>query len=326
MTTITVSKIGEKLRKLAEAMPEKIEHLRRPMTQNSTPKRQREYASRVIDGDNLERGRLALLALADAHDRGDVPEVLKSLAKKDDICRLVRHGTDSTGYYSVFSTHKYADQSEAGKAMQVLLDASIGKESAEAQAATKKKREIEALIERVRFSDIPGFFPTPDPVIRMMLERADIKPGMRVLEPSAGIGSIADAVRAIGAEPLVCEVNYTLQEILKAKGYEFLGRDFMDVVTINEKTFDAVIMNPPFERGQDILHVMHAFDFLKHGGRLVAIVSTGPFFRSDRKSEEFRDWIGVVGAEVIELPDGSFQGAGAFRQTGISCKMLVLDK
>jgi hypothetical protein len=69
MTTIKMKfngthPLAAKLRKLADALPEKIENLRRPLSQNSTPKRQREYTSRVLDGDNLERGRLALLALA----------------------------------------------------------------------------------------------------------------------------------------------------------------------------------------------------------------------------------------------------------------------
>jgi hypothetical protein len=50
-------------------------------------------------------------------------------------------------------------------------------------------------------------------------------------------------------------------------------------------------MNPPFEKGQDIEHVRHAYDQLKPGGRVVAIMSEGPFFRSDKKATEFRDWL-----------------------------------
>ena len=36
-------------------------------------------------------------------------------------------------------------------------------------------------------------FPTPRPVIEQMLARANIQPGMTILEPSAGKGDIADA-------------------------------------------------------------------------------------------------------------------------------------
>ena len=41
----------------------------------------------------------------------------------------------------------------------------------------------------------PGFFPTPKPIISRMLELADIQPGERVLEPSAGKGDILDMLR-----------------------------------------------------------------------------------------------------------------------------------
>jgi hypothetical protein len=43
----------------------------------------------------------------------------------------------------------------------------------------------------VRFCDIPGFFPPPPKVIELMLAEAELRPGMTVLEPEAGIGSIA---------------------------------------------------------------------------------------------------------------------------------------
>jgi phospholipid N-methyltransferase len=42
---------------------------------------------------------------------------------------------------------------------------------------------------------LPGFFPTPRPVISRMLELAEIKDGDRVLEPSAGKGDILDMIR-----------------------------------------------------------------------------------------------------------------------------------
>jgi SAM-dependent methyltransferase len=336
---ITQTKIATKLRKLAEAMPDRIANLRRPMTQNSTPKRQREYASRCIDGDNMERGRLAMLALADAWDAGNVPEILHGIKTKDEICRLVRHGTDSTGYYSAFSTHKYADTSEAGKALQAILDASMGKETQEQQEATKRQRQLEAMIDRIRFCDIPGFFPTPQPVIEVMLQHADIQPGMSILEPSAGIGSIADAARQAGGKVECWEINHTLADILIAKDYAVDSGDFLEetkpcVGTLFEdqgprhidERFDRVLMNPPFERGQDMDHVRHAFTFLKPGGKLVAIVSNGPFFRQEEKAVAFREWLEETGAEVIDMPEGSFSGAAAFRSTGIACKMLVIRK
>jgi hypothetical protein len=42
--------------------------------------------------------------------------------------------------------------------------------------------------------------------------------------------------------------------------------DFMEMPAAGE--FDRVLMNPPFEKQQDIDHVRRAFDHLKPGGRL----------------------------------------------------------
>lgn len=334
MNAILNNKTADKLRKLAESMPAKIEQLRRPMTQNSTPKRQREYNSRVLDGDNLERGQLAMLALADTWDSGDVPEVLHDVKTKDAICRLVRHGIVSNSYYHVGSTHKYADESPAGKALQAILDASMGRETKEQQEATKKKRELEAMIDRVRFLDIPGFFPTPRRVIDLMIGQARIRPGMSVLEPSAGIGSIAEIAREAGGAVECFEINRTLVDILMAKGFAVDSGDFLQekpprVGTIKDEIddrFDCVLMNPPFEKSQDVDHIRHAFKFLKPTGRLVAICSSGPFFRSHQKCVDFRAWLLDVGAEVMDLPDNSFAGAAAFKATGSSCKMIVIQK
>ena len=46
----------------------------------------------------------------------------------------------------------------------------------------------------VQFSNIPGYFPTPKPVVQQMIQKAHIAPGMKVLEPSAGKGNIVDAI------------------------------------------------------------------------------------------------------------------------------------
>lgn len=50
-------------------------------------------------------------------------------------------------------------------------------------------------------------------------------------------------------------------------------------------------MNPPFADSQDIEHITHAFKFLKTGGVLVAIACEGPFFRQDKKSTFFREFL-----------------------------------
>ncbi len=165
---------------------------------------------------------------------------------------------------------------------------------------------------------IPGFFPTPPAIVKRMIELADIRPGMTVLEPSAGTGAIADAIRQAGVEPICVEINWTLAEILSKKGYRTYCQDFLTFYT----TIDRIIMNPPFEHGADIEHIRHAYTWLAPGGRLVAIASEGPFFRSDRKSIAFREWLDSVGGTSEKLPDGSFLPSG----TGVVTRIVVIER
>jgi hypothetical protein len=46
------------------------------------------------------------------------------------------------------------------------------------------------------------------------------------------------------------------------------------------------VMNPPFANFQDIAHVRAAFNLLEPGGRSVAVMGEGVFFRQDRKAED----------------------------------------
>jgi hypothetical protein len=188
-----------------------------------------------------------------------------------------------------------------------------------AQKADPIKEKERALIGK----PIPGFFPTPRPVIDRMLEAADIRPGMSVLEPSAGKGDIADAVREASPEAAVSAVEPVgdLREILEAKGHQVVDSDFLG----HAGQYDRIVMNPPFENGQDADHVRHAYDQLKPGGKLVAVMSEGPFFRQDRKAAGFRDWLSSVGGESEQM-QGAFAGRDAFRQTGVNSRLVVIAK
>ncbi len=317
---------GAHLRKLADSMTAGIELQRRPMTQNPTPKRMKEYSSRRIDSDNAERCQRALYALADAHDAGTIPPELAGLKSKSVIAPLVAHGTASNGYYDIHSTGEYRDKSPTAVALQQLMEGN--KTAANVQedterAAADKLRELE---ERVRFHPIPGFFPTPRTIIDEMIERAELLPEHTILEPSAGKGDIADAVRERNPDCfLTCvEIVPALVEILNAKGYIVdTDGDFLNLVPL--RPYDRILMNPPFEKGQDAEHIRHAFECLAPGGRLVSVCSSGPFFRSDRKSTEFREFIESKGAEVIDLPADAFNNSEAFRRTGVSTKLVIIN-
>lgn len=192
------------------------------------------------------------------------------------------------------------------------------------RAGVDREDPIKAKERALRGRKIEGFFPTPRPLIDRMLDVAQIKPGESVLEPSAGKGDILDAIRQREpeAQTEAIEPVHDLRDIIQTKGHKLAGNDFL----AHKGQYDKIIMNPPFEKGADIDHVRHAYDQLKPGGRLVAIMSTGPFHRSDKKAEEFRDWLDSVGGEHEENPDGSFAGSDAFRQTGVNTRMVTIEK
>jgi hypothetical protein len=159
-----------------------------------------------------------------------------------------------------------------------------------------------------------------------MLDAAAIEPSHRVLEPSCGKADIVDVIRRRHPEAdiVAIEQNLTLQGVLTAKGYGEIVRygDFLE----HRGQCDRVLMNPPFEQGQDIQHIRHAYELLAAGGRVVAIASEGPFFRSDAKSVAFRQWLDELGADVEQLPDDAFQGVQAFRQTGVRTRLVLINK
>jgi hypothetical protein len=315
-----------KFRKLADGMQNAIDNARRPMTQNPTPKRMCQYRSRLHDADNWARTQKALNALASAWETGTITLEQATLKTKDEVSKLVYKSTLGGGYYDVIPDPEYRDKSPLAVSVQQLIDRRVS--SAE-QAEGERLRKIALLEADVQFSNIPGFFPTPKPVISQMLERVSIEPFCSVLEPSAGCGDIADAVLALDipdVEVYVCELNSKLREILDLKGHVVVAHDFMEYMHDMEVDggYDRIVMNPPFERGQDAEHVRRAFTMLAPGGTLVAVMSEGSFFRSDRKATEFRDWLEAVGGESEKLPEGSFTGKDATRQTGVNCRIVTI--
>jgi ubiquinone/menaquinone biosynthesis C-methylase UbiE len=100
-------------------------------------------------------------------------------------------------------------------------------------------------------------------------------------------------------------------------GFEVETCDFMETVPIS--TFDAVIMNPPFEKQLDITHVLHAFRFLKPGGTLAAIMSASILWRSNKKTVQFREFLDSIGADVAE------NAADAFKESGTLVRTITIS-
>lgn len=322
-----MNKMSDTLRTKAESLKAKVSHLSRPLTQNPTPKRMKEYNMRSWEASNVERTRRAMLALAELHEAGECPMVLLGLRNFGEIEQLVHQPLSSGGgYYDVIRSNEYRDKSPAGVLLQSII-ADYGTPAEKADAAERSAaQKIIDMENRLRFCKIDGFFPTPPSVINTMLAAADVQSGQAILEPSAGKGDIADAIRKRTGESVTCfEVNHSLREILQAKGHPLAGHDFMEY---RGQLFDRILMNPPFENGQDIDHVMHAYSMLEHGGILVALMSAGSSFRSDKKSVAFREFIAADddNRSYEQLGDGTFSGPDVFRQTGVNVVLVVIRK
>ena len=84
-------------------------------------------------------------------------------------------------------------------------------------------------------------------------------------------------------------------------------------------------MNPPFARNADIAHVRAAFDLLRPGGRLVAVMSNHHTFARESAAARFRAWLEDVGGQT--QPTEQVYPAG-FRPSGtlIQTVIVVLDR
>jgi len=115
------------------------------------------------------------------------------------------------------------------------------------------------------------FYPTPATVAEAAIELAavDATPGMNWLEPSAGLGGLADLMPQ---DDTTCvEISELHCQILKAKGYVVFEADFLKWGPAIGK-YDRIVMNPPYSEGRWQAHLQHAATMIKPDGRLVAIL------------------------------------------------------
>src|SRR3546814_5919484 len=93
-----------------------------------------------------------------------------------------------------------------------------------------------------------------------VIEHARISTGQRVLEPSAGKAALASAARNAGADVTCVELQPGFAHELRViHGFaDAIEGDFLALDPAHYAQFDAVIMNPPFDRGRDCDHLRHA--------------------------------------------------------------------
>ncbi|WBU58589.1 DUF4942 domain-containing protein [Paracoccus sediminicola] len=136
-----------------------------------------------------------------------------------------------------------------------------------------------------------AFYPTPAEVVDYLLDGLRIEPSEKVLEPSAGIGALVRPLLAQGANVDAIEVHPDRAEVLRGIAHPALSVKCANFLKLPARPiYDCVVMNPPFYHTTWADHVRHAFDFLKPGGELRAILPASAEVGSTAKHERFRAW------------------------------------
>lgn len=194
------------------------------------------------------------------------------------------------------------------------------------------------------------FYPTPEKLVKKMLEGIDLCSIHTILEPSAGKGDILreiakeeNSYRSRADFDVDCiEIDPNLREILKYnfsserrrqfdrfndaeyktffdKGIHIVHDNFLTYTPF--KQYDLIIMNPPFSNGDR--HLLKALDMQKHGGKIVCLLNAetirNPF--TETRKELLRQL--KKHPHTIEYIDNAF--ITAERKTGVEVALIKVE-
>ena len=173
------------------------------------------------------------------------------------------------------------------------------------------------------------YFATPEPLGMKMVQWADIKSGESVLEPSGGHGAIGRWFPENTNNKAIEQSSDLASRLALRFNGDVLTGDFEDHNIINK--YDAIVMNPPYgSGGKDAAdHVRKAMKHTNDGGRIVALIPTGPAADKQfnkllkpadpKKDTDAKDFHIVAS---ITMPQVTFERAG----TKVATRVLVLEK
>lgn len=299
------SKISEKYLSFADDFKKKASAKNTNQLAN-TDKRKAQLNNAILDQQKLDRCALVCEKLAGKSLDDNFPVFAEKLTKKEiEEKTKMKTKSSSYGYHHYrFETGEQEYTDQLANYLFSLIDPN----------ANRIENEIRLKINGI--GKIESYFPTPKNVIEILTDDLDLD-GKSILEPSAGSGNIADYLRDKGAIVDCCEINRDLREILRLKNHSVIERDIMELNI--PKKYDLVIMNPPFERLQDIEHIKKSFEFLAEGGTLRSIISPSITFHGSKKAIELRSWLESVKATFTDLPEKSFA------ESGTSVNTMILE-
>ena len=139
---------------------------------------------------------------------------------------------------------------------------------------------------------------------------AELKDGHKVLEPSAGVGLLAEGILKHNSNiELDCiELNMQCKATLRDKGFNVIWSNFLDFKP--KCLYDRVIGAPNFKDNIDCEHIMKMYDCVKEGGKVISIMSPYWMTGSSELQIKFRKWLEDKSYTITVLPDNSYMEDG----------------
>jgi Methyltransferase small domain len=329
-------KLAEKLEKLAAGMQKTIDNKLNPAIgqQNITERRSRIAAGMREEGQKLAVIQRWLEGLAQSHRNGNCPAQFVNINNRkqlDDLAWIHAWEKDDPKYLENCFVRNYSivdrlaqvgikSKDEAIAAVVVLEGLCSGSSAPEIDQSVQTAMDLRR---KAIYTKVPDFFPTPKGLIDRMLEIADVQPGQRVLDPSAGAGDICLAVRELGVSNIDCfEINWDLVQALALLEFQLIARDFLTATP--RPIYDRVVMNPPFSKDAYIDHVRAAYHWLAPGGELIAVLPNGYCGSRITKRREFTDWLDDLGVDRYENQANPFTKSD--RSCGVSTHLIHLKR
>ncbi len=149
-----------------------------------------------------------------------------------------------------------------------------------------------------------GIVSCPPEIAERMVQEAGIRPDMEVLEPSAGHGVLAAEIAATGAAVDCIELDPARATDIDHAGFarNVLAADFLTLPP--RPSYDAVLLYPPHRLQLAAAHIVHAHQWLRPGGTVIALTSPKVQLGQQRASTELRDLGERYGLSTDELDRG----------------------
>ncbi len=324
-------KQAAKLQELAASMQQSINNKLNPaINKQRATKRRKTIAQGIIaEGMELQTIQSWLLAIAEMWFVGNIPEVLRGISQKSQVEALykisqraktleeVKEIVESEYYLDGIKSLNRASIYTASEIMSAIAEIQKVVKPEEVDNTQQELNRLELEIIGMKSGD---FFPTPSPVCDRLIQLAEINETSRILDPSTGSGCIAESIlkKHPQIDLEVVEINPTLRRIIELKGFNLVGKNFLNYTTVN--FYSHIIMNPPFS--QLVEHIYHAWKLIQSGGILIAIVPESVFF--NRKYREFKEWLESWNAYDEPLPKDAFLQSN--NPTGIATRIVKIYK